>query len=87
MALSLDILGYISEFSLSNQDKCRLMMTCKKISKYPFFFDDQIDIDKLTITSMWYYKFRRIYNYHTNKNIPLFVNHLTFGSYKTRCVL
>ena len=80
MALSLDILGYISEFSPSNQDKCRLMMTCKKISNYPFFFDYEIDNNNLAITLIWYYKFRRICNYRYGKNMPPFVTHLTFGS-------
>lgn len=34
--LTPDVLNYLSKFIENDKDKCRLMMTCKQISQYPF---------------------------------------------------
>src|SRR5690606_32944423 len=76
-SLSLDILGYLTEF-INNRDKCCFMMTCKNISGCEFFFRELIMTDKI-INSQWFDRFTNIF---INKEIgilPSFVTHLSFN--------
>lgn len=52
----LEILRYIFHFISNDKDKCRLLKTCKNISKFDFHFHDMIDIEKI-IKSGWFDRF------------------------------
>ena len=46
--MELDIWGYVAKYIKHNNDKCRLMMTCKWISECEFWFTEPIEIEKIT---------------------------------------
>ena len=77
MELSLDVWSYIATFIEHNQDKCRLMMTCKEISKREFYFDEPIDIEKI-LRLQWFDHFRNVSNVYHWRVLPKFVNKLGF---------
>lgn len=52
----LEILQYIFNFIDNDKGKCRLLKTCKSISKFNFQFCDIIDIEKI-IKSEWFDRF------------------------------
>ena len=79
MNLSLDVWSHIAMFIVSNQDKCRLMMTCKNISKCNFYFDQPIYINKI-LRSQWFDYFRNVSNVFYADVLPKFVNKINFCS-------
>src|SRR5690606_9361685 len=78
--LPIEIWRYIAESVEYNKDKCQLMMTCKEISDYQFFFNEQTLISRNKIKSRWFDRFTNII---TDKieSFPLFMTHLTFYKY------
>src|SRR6266567_3325134 len=72
-----DIWGHIVQFIKQDKNKCYLMMTCKWISKCNFYFDDQIDIDKI-IGSLWFDHFRSVI-IKDIVSLPPSIIHLTFS--------
>jgi len=74
----IDVWGYIIRFIKSNKDKCRLMMTCKGITKCHFIFDEIIKVKKIA-GSRWFNKFNNIITNSDLPSLPLFVTHLTFN--------
>ena len=81
-----DIWGHITELIYNDNDICHLMMSCKWISKCRFYFYEPNEICKIK-KSQWFNHFNNIFNYHNSDKLPLFITHLTFGSYKTQRVL
>ena len=75
-SLSLDILGYLTEF-LNNHDKCRFMMTCKNMSNCEFFFRELTVTDKI-INSQWFNRFTNIFIKKQIGILPSSVTHLSF---------
>jgi len=78
--LTLDLWGYLSEFINNDRDKCRLMMTCKKISKCRFYFYRLRDI-YYAKKSRWFNHFTNVHNIHDINALPLSIKHLSFGNY------
>ena len=74
-----DVWSYITNFIEKDNDKCRLMMTCKEISKTRFYFYEMIDINKI-INLEWFNNFANIIINDKFEKVPLFITHLTFGS-------
>lgn len=54
------------------------MMTCKKISKCDFYFDESIKIEKI-LRSQWFDRFRNIKNVYYLNVLPKFVNKIEFS--------
>jgi len=77
MQLSSDVWNHLSLFIESDKDKCRLMMTCKGISEYPFYFRENIHTNKI-MGSRWF-------NYFVDVIVddlvilPKYVSSLTFN--------
>jgi len=74
-----DVWSYITNFIERDNDKCRLMMTCKQISQKRFYFNEQKDINKM-INLEWYNNFINVITLNNHTKLPLFITHLTFGS-------
>ena len=74
-----DIWGHIAGFIELDIDRCRLMMTCKQISKTRFYFYEQININKI-INLEWYDNFINVIVSDNCDKLPLCVTHLTFCS-------
>ena len=75
--LPIEIWRYIAEFIEYNKVKCRLMMTCKEISDYQFFFNEQTYICRNKLKSRWFDRFTNIIA-DRMESFPLFMTHLTF---------
>lgn len=75
--LLIDVLEYIIGMISDNKDKCNLMMICKNISKYNFYFTALENINTI-IGSMWFDKFINIFIKDDICILPLFVKYLTF---------
>jgi len=73
-----DIWNYITNFIERDNDKCRLMMTCKQISKKRFYFNEQKDINKI-LNLKWYDNFVNVIIHDDHDKLPLYITHLTFG--------
>jgi len=71
---------HIASFIRNDKDKCKLMLTCKQISKYEFYFYDMILIDKIG-KSIWFNKFTNILIYCNVQKLPLSINKLTFDEH------
>jgi len=77
MFLSPDVLKYLSRFIENNRDKCRFMMTCKKISICEFYFNGQVYLD-LIEKSRWFNRFTNIcIRNKVRIKLPPLVTHLT----------
>lgn len=66
-----DIWSHIAKYIKKDKDKCRLMMTCKEISKNKFYFNEQILVKKI-YNSRWFDNFVKIFVSllpHEKKNI------------------
>ena len=61
MQISRDIWGCIILFMKGNNDKCKLLMTCKEISKCNVTFDDPINIEQI-YKSRWFHYFTNVNN-------------------------
>src|SRR5690606_19243273 len=57
--LPIELWGYLSEFIKSNKEKCRLIITCKWISKCGFSFNEAINAN-LICHHQWYERFINI---------------------------
>lgn len=75
----LDAWSYIANLLESDKDKCRLMITCKDMSKCRFFFNERIKIEKI-VTSNFFNHFVNIKINNFNVPFPSFITHLKFGS-------
>src|SRR5690606_16716268 len=74
----LDVWGHIAGFIKTNNDKCRLMMTCTEISKCRFYFDEMITIKKIA-GSRWFNNFIDVLVPDKTSILPLNIQYLTFG--------
>lgn len=72
--MELDIWGYVAKYIKHNNDKCRLMMTCKWISECEFWFTEPIEIEKITELK-WFDHFCSIYARKKIK-LPKLTNYL-----------
>jgi len=79
MELSLDVWSHIAKFIKNNATKCRLLMTCKGISKFEFYFYGIEDIDKID-KSGWFDHFVNIWVDTEIKRLPLSIRKLSFGN-------
>lgn len=61
MQVPLDILGCIIVFLKGNNDKCRLLMTCKEISKSKVTFNEPVNIKQI-YRSKWFHYFTDVNN-------------------------
>ena len=77
--LSLDIIGYITEFIECDKEKCYLMMTCTWISGCNFRFNERIDFNNIS-QSIWFDYFVNIIA-HDTVSFPLHITHLTFYNF------
>lgn len=72
--LTIDIWAYICDFIKNNKTKCKLLMTCKGISKYDFSFTQPIKIKKI-MKSRWFHHFTKIIS---NRNIIKYPSRMTY---------
>lgn len=78
--LMLDVWTYISKFITIDSDKCRLMITCKEISRCNFYFENRILVDKISKLK-WFNHFTYIEMMYGHTEFPASVTHLFFGNY------
>jgi len=76
----IDVLEYIIKNISNNGDKCKLMMTCKNISKCNFYFTELININKIS-GSTWFDRFINIFIKDDMCALPLFTKYLTFDTW------
>lgn len=84
-SIPLDICRDIVNIIKNDNDKCRLLMTCKEISKCNFYFNENINASEI-INSQWFDRFTNVtINKKINK-LPLNVTHLTFDAYFNKVI-
>lgn len=72
----LDVLTHVVKIMECDKDRCRLAMTCTRLMKSEFYFNNLIDFDKI-INLPWFDKFTNICVVNFRK-LPQSVLHLTF---------
>ena len=72
-----DVWAHIENFIEKDKDRCRLMMTCKQISKNKFYFCEKIAIEKIKKSS-WFNNFISVIISNKSEKISSNVTHLTF---------
>lgn len=77
-SLSWDIWGHIIEFIERDQDKCKLLMTCKNISNKQSYFHEPIDNNKI-MKSRWYDNFTQVVVGNKIDKLPVAITHLYFS--------
>lgn len=72
----LDVLTHVVKIMECDKDRCRLAMTCMKLIKSEFYFNNLINIKKIN-NLQWFDKFTniRVVNF---KKLPQSITHLTF---------
>lgn len=83
--MMIDVLKYIIKFVKNDKDKCRFIMTCKEISKYEFYFHDEIAAIQI-INSQWFNKFTNVLAYDL-KILPSAITCLYLKEYKSDIVI
>lgn len=78
LSLSSDVRSYMINFIKSDHDKCRLLMTCKRISECNFYFTKNINTCFI-INSRWFDHFTNVNINRNNTKLPLNVTYLTFN--------
>jgi len=73
----LDILTHVLKIMECDKDRCRLAMTCNRLMNSDFYFDNLIDIEKIT-DSRLFDNFTNIYLINNISKLPRMVTHLTF---------
>ena len=76
----LDILTHVFKFMDCDKNKCLLAMTCSRLMKSDFYFDNLIDIEKITHSQ----RFDKFTNIHLETNIqklPLSVTRINLGEH------
>ena len=81
-----DIWCYIASVINDDKDKCQLMMTCKDISKCAFYFNQEIDIDKI-INSQWFNKFTNVLIHDNVRILPYSITHLSFDDVFNKSII
>lgn len=79
--LTLDLLGYLTEFINDDADKFHFVMTCKEMSKCNYYFYGLADLDKIIYLEYFNNRFTNIF-ISTSKNIDKIspvVRKITFG--------
>lgn len=78
-----EIWQIIIEFIETNKDKCRMLMTCKDMSKCKFYFRQFIHINNcIKITkSIWYNYFTNILCDNTNISLPKYTKKMIFSEF------
>lgn len=76
---TLDVWSHIAIFIDSDKDKCHLMITCKKISKCNFYFNEIICIEKI-IGTAWFDRFTNIETDDLSI-LPRYLTHLKIGTW------
>jgi len=78
MSLPLDIWSEVAKHIITNEDKCRLMLTCKEISNCVFYFEEVMNIKKI-IKSHWFHHFINIVAFEEVDELPRMTKYLVLG--------
>ncbi len=75
-----EIWEIIIQFIVMNEDKCRMLMTCKDMTKCQFYFVETVCVngDIKILKSQWYDYFTKVFCSNTNIALPKYTKHLTF---------
>jgi len=74
-----DVWNYIIKFIKNDKTTCRLLLSCKEMSKCEFYFDKKIQIEKI-LHSDWFNHFTNVTLKDMKNKLPASVNKISFTS-------